>query len=38
MQQKYWWLISGIVIGIAARPLIFKIPVVGTVASKLPTV
>jgi hypothetical protein len=38
MDQKYWWLIGGLVLGAAAGGLIRKIPVVGTVYSKIPTI
>lgn len=38
MPQKYWWLIGGIVLGAAAGGLIRKIPIVGTVYSKIPSV
>ena len=38
MQQKYWWLIGGIIVGAACGGMIRKIPVVGTVYSKIPTV
>jgi hypothetical protein len=38
MPQKYWWLIGGIVLGAAGAPLIRKIPVVGSLYSKIPTI
>jgi hypothetical protein len=37
MSQKYWWLIGGIVVGAAFGGMIRKIPVIGTVYSKIPT-
>jgi hypothetical protein len=38
MQQKYWWLIGGIVVGAVFSPVIRKIPVVGSLYSRIPSV
>jgi hypothetical protein len=38
IQQKYWWLLGGVVIGFAGAPLLRKTPVVGTVLNKIPSV
>lgn len=37
-KRELYWLIGGIVVGAAAGGLIRKIPVVGTVYGKIPTV
>lgn len=37
-KREIWWLVGGIVVGAAAGGLIRKIPVVGTVYSKIPSV
>ena len=37
-KREFWWLIGGIVVGAAAGGVIRKIPVVGAVYSKIPSV
>lgn len=37
-KREIWWLIGGIAVGAAAGGVIRKIPVVGTIYSKIPTV
>lgn len=37
-KREVWWLVGGIVVGAAAGGLIARVPVVGTLYRKIPTV